>query len=245
MTVGVAIKCSDGIVLACDSLATFSRGVPVKRFSNKVYVIEHEHLENPVAIVGAGLSTFIDKFIDRGKREAITNAHELTGNKLDIVDFCTYVCEPLVAALFKEYCIDRTKFFGAPVSDYSLFAIVAGATREQELRAYFVHPDGLTENIADYGTVGSGAAYAELFLRDLLSDEETVVDDAASLCVYAIKGVEIMDPHVGGKTNVSILTMQEGKLAFKSSLDVEISDKARGGDGRHSQENGPKYAFAN
>lgn len=36
MTVGIGINCSDGIVLACDSLTTFGRGVPVLRYANKV-----------------------------------------------------------------------------------------------------------------------------------------------------------------------------------------------------------------
>ena len=31
MTIGVAILCKDGIVIASDSLATFSRGAPVTR----------------------------------------------------------------------------------------------------------------------------------------------------------------------------------------------------------------------
>src|SRR5574341_861225 len=60
MTVGIAINCTDGIVMACDSLATYSRGAPVARHTNKVHVIQHDGLENPVTLIGAGMMAFID-----------------------------------------------------------------------------------------------------------------------------------------------------------------------------------------
>lgn len=227
MTVGITIKCQDGIVLACDSLTTFSRGVPVKRFSNKVYLIEHDGLLHPVAIIAAGMYAFIDKFIDTAKREAIADAYKNFKRKLDIVDF-SQMCEPLVGALFKEYAVERNKFFGAPVSDFSLSIIIAGVTADGELRAFFVHPQGLTENIADYGTIGSGAAYAELFLKSLVYDLDQVsTDEAACLSVYAIKGVEIMDHHVGGKTNVMILRVKDGNLVTEHLTPDQVSDKAK------------------
>ncbi len=227
MTVGIAIKCSDGIVVSCDSLTTFSRGVPVKRYTNKVYLLDQEGLHQPIAVIGAGISAFIDKFIDEARRDAIPNACQDLGARLDIIDFCTYVGEPLAAALFKKYYIERNKFFGAPIGDFSLYVIVAGATRDNELRAFILYPDGVTENISDYGTIGSGAGYAELFLRDLLSRADDLqTKDAARICVYAIKGVEIMDPHVGGDANVHILKMNGDRLEVEDFSSSEISDGA-------------------
>src|SRR5437016_3473786 len=87
MTVGVCISCSDGIVLACDSLTTFGRGVPVLKYSNKVHVLEHEGLAFPVAIEAAGVTTFFDKFRDRALRTAIDQAFMRQGQKLDVIDF--------------------------------------------------------------------------------------------------------------------------------------------------------------
>jgi 20S proteasome alpha/beta subunit len=228
MTVGIAIKCKDGIVVAGDSLTTFSRGVPIKRYSNKVYIIEHECLRFPVAVVGAGISAYIDKFVDEAKRDAIPNAFKDAGEQpIDIIDFCNHIGEPLVAALFKKYYIERNRFFGAPIGDFSLYVIVAGATRDGELRAFILYPDGVTENIPDYGTIGSGAGYAELFLRNLLSNlKDLKATDGAKLSVYAIKGVEIMDPNVGGDTNVLILRFIDGKLEIEGFPSQEISDAA-------------------
>lgn len=227
MTVGIAVRCSDGIVLASDSLTTFSRGAPVARHTNKVYKIEHPKLQHPVGLIGAGMSTFIDKFIDRAKREGIEQAAK-GKKKLDIVDFVERVGETIVSILLKEYAIDKNRFFGAPISDFSLSLIIAGATVDNELRAYHIHSSGLAESIEGYGTTGSGAPYAELFLHGFMPEpNKTTVDDAIRLICYAIKGVEIMDPHVGGDTRVSVLRMSNGKLVISGLDDNKVPTGAK------------------
>lgn len=209
MTVVIGIMCSDGVVLASDSMTTFGRGVPIFRYSNKVHVINHDHLSTPVALGGAGMTTYVNKFMERAARSAIEAAfNPETKEKLDIVDFCERVAEPVVASLLKEYQIDRNDFFEAPMTEYSLSMIIAGATNRKEFRAYFVHDDGLTEPLDHHGAVGSGAAYAELFLRYLLADKVLDCNTASRLAVYAIKGVELMDPNVGG--DPSVLEMKVG-----------------------------------
>ena len=227
MTVGIAIKCQDGIVLASDSLSTFSRGAPVARYTNKVYRIDHQSLHHPVAVIGAGMTTFIDKFLDRAKRAGIETASKETGAKLDIVDFVEHVGEGIVAILLKEYVIDRNKFFGAPIGDYSLSMIIAGATVDKELRAYHIHSQGLAESIEGYGTVGSGAAYAELFLHGFIPEPDKVsVEDAIRLGCYAIKGAEIMDPHVGGDTRLCILKWDKDR----ENLNIEMLGRNKAPD---------------
>jgi 20S proteasome alpha/beta subunit len=144
MTVGVALCCKDGIVLASDSLSTFSRGAPVARFTNKVYIIEHKDLLYPIAVAGAGMTAFIDKFVDRVRRTGIETGQRAVRRKLDIVDFVERVAEAVVSILLKEYAIDRNQFFGAPIAEFGLSMLVAGATAEHadtpaELRAYNIH----------------------------------------------------------------------------------------------------------
>jgi len=221
MTVGIAIKCSDGLVVASDSKATFGRGVPVSKSVSKIHEIKHDGLEFPVVVMGAGMTAFVDKFLDRIRRDAISKANEkLAGKKLDIIDFTDRVCEPMASALFKEYCIDRMDLTGG---HYSMGLIVAGATRDGELRAFFVHQDGLTESIPDYGTVGSGAAYAELFLRDVVSThKQTTAQEAANLALHAVKGAEIMDPNVGGRAKVVILSCVDAKAGDKTKKTLKI-----------------------
>jgi len=228
MTVALAVKCSDGIVLACDSLATFARGVPVAKYGNKAHTIDHELLLQPVAVAGAGTMAFIDKFVDRSER--VLSGWKKDGKvttKLDIVDYVERVGETVGSILFKEYVIDRYKFFGTEISNFSLSLIATGATKNGDLRAYFIHQTGLAEAISDYGTIGSGAAYAELFLKNLIQDPSGVtVDEAAPLAVYAIKGVEIMDPYVGGDTGVILLRMKDGKLRIEKLPQNKIPKNA-------------------
>lgn len=228
MTVGIGIKCSDGIVIACDSLATYSRGVPVLRYTNKVDILKHDKLENDVAVISAGMTTYFDKFRDRACRHAIDEASKRSGGKLDIVDFSEDVCEPIMTALLKEYAIDRAKFLGAPIVDFSLSLIIAGATHDKELRAYFVHTNGVSEPLERYGTIGSGAAYAELFLRFLLIEPEVSVLRAGELAIYAIKGVELMDPNVGGEVNVKLITFNKNHLYIKDLPDGNKPKDPRG-----------------
>ena len=206
MTVGVGIKCTDGIVLACDSMATFGRGVPILRYTNKVRVLDHAKLIGPVALLGAGLTTYVDKFLHRASHIGIDLAQRNLRRKLDIVDFCEHVGEPVVSALLKEYGLDRAAFFKAPVVDYQLELLMAGTTTDNELRGYFVHENGVSEPLEQYGTIGSGAAYAELFLRYLIAGPQIDVKQASRLAVYVIKGVGLMDPNVGGTTSVAVIT---------------------------------------
>ena len=213
MTVAMAVHCKDGIVLAADSLATFSRGAPVTRKKNKLHIIQDENLRHPVALTGAGASAFIDKFIDRAKREDMSRVFSQLNRKLDIVDFVERVGESICAHLFKEYMVDRIKFFEGRFVDYDLALIVAGATRDGEMKCYHIHSPGLAESIEGYGTVGSGAAYAELFLRSFLPEPDEVrIDEAVKLACYAVKGAEIMDPNVGGEAKICKLIMSGEQL---------------------------------
>lgn len=173
------------------------------------------------------MTTYVDKFLDRASRLGIELAARKYRRKLDVVHFCEGVAEPVVSALLKEYGIDRLAFFGAPIVEYGLELLLAGVTTDRELRGYFVHQEGISEPLEQYGTIGSGAAYAELFLRYLLSEPQIEMKHAARLAVYAIKGVELMDPHVGGDTNVAIITAtKEGKLSINILPNDKLPAKA-------------------
>jgi 20S proteasome alpha/beta subunit len=175
-----------------------------------------------VAIASAGTLAYYDKFKSRAERDAIEAAAKQIGHKLDIIDFCTAVCEPVVTGLIREYEIERARALGYGLFNLDLTMIVGGATRNGEIQAYFVHPNGLTEPVYHYGTIGSGASYAELFLRYLLSEKKKInCARGAALAVYAIKGVELIDPHVGGQPSVRMLRAASNKLQVE---DCSIGD---------------------
>jgi 20S proteasome alpha/beta subunit len=121
----------------------------------------------------------------------------------------------------------------AGISDYSLSILVAGATDDKELRAYHIHSIGLAESIEGYGTTGSGAVYAELFLHGFIPEpSKRSTADAVRLVSFAIKGVEIMDPHVGGDTRVCTMQMIKDKLTIvpisSNDLPAEAKEKMEG-----------------
>jgi 20S proteasome alpha/beta subunit len=64
MTLCIAVRCEDGILIASDSRTVYGRGVPISRDTNKIHILEKEGLVGKkVALVGAGTVAFIDKFV--------------------------------------------------------------------------------------------------------------------------------------------------------------------------------------
>ena len=110
--------------------------------------------------------------------------------------------------------------------------LIAGSTSSEhgaaELRAYNIHSVGLAESIDGYGTIGSGAPYGELFLHGLLPEpQKTSVKDAIGRVCHAIKGVEIMDPNVGGETRVCALQIDQGKLSVTRQPEAKLPRGAK------------------
>lgn len=212
MTICLVIKCKDAIVVAADSLSVSSGG-STSKYVNKIRVIQSGYLYHPVVVAGAGASAFIDKFIDRCQRGIESYCMQKRQNmsdskyKVDIVDFAEELGESVVSNLYMEYVNNRAKM-GIKELDgvYNLGLLVSGATREGELRSFYIYEVGLSENIESYGTIGSGSSYANFFLRNLSSEESSLsVIDACNLALHTVKAAEIMDRNVGGMAKITVL----------------------------------------
>jgi 20S proteasome alpha/beta subunit len=213
MTICLVIKCKDALVVAADSLSVSSGG-STSKYVNKIRVIQSGYLHQPVVVAGAGASAFIDKFIDRCQRGIESYCMQKRQNngdskyKVDIVDFAEELGESVVSHLYMEYVNNRTKEMGIKElgTIYDLVLLVCGATREGELRAFYIFEVGLSENIESYGTIGSGSSYANFFLRNLSSEEPSLsVIDACNLALHTVKAAEIMDRNVGGMVKITVL----------------------------------------
>lgn len=118
------------------------------RHTNKVHVIEHDGLKHPAAMIGEGMTALVDKFLSRASKAMIV---EMGGREredfeqFDIEEFAERICEPMVSILFRQYVLDRYEFVGRRIGEFGLSMIIAGATHIGELRAFFVHGDGLAE----------------------------------------------------------------------------------------------------
>lgn len=206
VTINIGIKCVDGIVITSDSQVGFGRGVEVKRVNaNKIY-----HWDNRFALSGSGILAQIQTVADNvhaaiAEREKNQRSHL---NK----DECEDVIERILWALYARYNIQRAGAIGADEREFfSPICVFAGRTAGDSdndiLCLYILHSNGLLEPINDYATTGSGAAYAELILKSMYSDNMSV-QEATKIAAYVINKVKEIEPNCGGPTKIALLTEQ-------------------------------------
>jgi 20S proteasome alpha/beta subunit len=216
MTLCIAVKCEDGILIASDSRTVYGRGVPISRDTNKIHILEKEGLVGrKIALVGAGTVAFIDKFTRMFLNTDLVKIAEedLDKKELSISEALSKVAEPLASTLHDEY-VDKRK-----IAEYTYDLIIAGFENNQKVDAFVLYGTGLAEPIDDFSAIGSGAAYAELFLRYLLPSQRKLENVIKPAC-YTIRLVGTIDPFVGGKLNLVSVTPQEIKDISQSAIEL-------------------------
>jgi len=223
MTLCISVKCKDGILLACDSKTVYGRGVPISRETNKIYIYKEIEgvIKSHIAIMGAGTVAFIDKFMRMFRSENIKELANKVGKVLSLSEIVNKVAEPIASVIYDEYVKERKIVRESPFD-----IIISGFETENEPDAFILYGDGLAEPVYDFGTIGSGAAYAELFLKYLLPsfDNRTIKNVIEPVC-YTIRLVETIDPYVGGKINLAQVT-SDGIKDISNSAVILPRDKA-------------------
>ncbi len=214
MTIIVGVKCEDGVVIASDSQQEFGRGVSVKRLNTgKIYLVGDRF-----AVAGAGVSAHIEKAVDAIDMGIKEGKRHKAGADLS-EDECVSAIERSMTAVYKEYNIDRAKFLGEPKErDFFAPILIVGCLEAVEGEAkgklgnhclFIVHSEGVVEKIADYATAGSGAAYAELLLKNSYV-RGMKTQEAMRLADYVIEEVKGIDPNCGGETRIAVVCPNEG-----------------------------------
>ncbi len=72
------------------------------------------------------------------------------------------VAEPCARELYNEYVMERR------VVEHTFDLICAGFESKEVVGSFTLYGTGLAEPVDDFGAIGSGAVYIELFLRYLL-----------------------------------------------------------------------------
>jgi len=224
LTIIVGIRCTDGALIASDTQAEFGRGVSVKRLNaNKI------HCFGSYAVAGAGMVAHIEKAanaIDRGLKAGIKEK----GTDLN-EDETVDILEKTITRVHKEYNIDRSRFlddrnereFFQPLLIFCGVSTLPDGSPHSCLA--IVHSAGLVEPIDDYATAGSGAAYAELVLKNYYRAGVSV-DEAIPIAIYTVNEVKQIDPGCGGETRVAVV--KEGKLKELSLQEVgDIAKKTQ------------------
>lgn len=224
MTIILGLKCKDGVVIGCDSQVGYERGVPIKRLNaNKIYC-----LTDNFAAVGAGTVAHIEKVISELRSKLVEE--ELKKRSLLTEPECIDIIEGIVTALHKDYNIERSRFLGTNERDFfDPIVILAGRIGLEEGKEayglFLVHSNGVAEVIDDYATAGSGAAFAELLLKNLYF-KDIDLETALSIASYTINEVKEIDPYCGGPTKLGFFT-SEGFTELDEEKISSLSQKTQ------------------
>jgi 20S proteasome alpha/beta subunit len=209
VTIIVGIKCKDGVVLGSDSQQEFGRGVAVKRLNTgKIY-----KLNERFSIAGAGTTAHIEKAID-SINIALNDTKRRKGGMELCEDDCVNAIERAMIVTHKTYNIERATFLeDSREKNFFNPILICGCLeridKSDNACLFIIHTEGVVEKITDYATAGSGAAYAELLLKNYYSPELTV-NEAIPLVLHAISEVIDIDPNCGGLIRVTTVKPDGG-----------------------------------
>jgi len=182
MTLIVALKYKDGVVLASDSRVMY--GPTLKRDQAR----KLEPLTENIGTVAAGLVGAID--------DVLRVVKEFCSSRVVTFDEVVSYLSDVNYKWYEENYKKLEEGEAGPV-----FIVVS----PERIRRIF--EKGYSEEAYDYACEGSGRAYGEYILRNFY-DKELDVEQAKDLAVYTIVETSKMDPSVG--EDISLLLFPKG-----------------------------------
>jgi 20S proteasome alpha/beta subunit len=225
MTLLIALKGSDGMVLAADSRGTFGdpRGVTAQNDSIRKAFI----LTNHVAAIQAG-SAELGAMVLKRTQETIAGQAGIDG-VVDVVNVLHHEARASYDAWFPS--LPQTAILspqtGGTISRPDLIFIVGGYEKDQS--GNFTRPVIYQLNSAlnfapmihDYGFAVAGIpTYALYLLNRLYEADRKAQEELAPLAVYAISETASQDGKVGGPIRVVIVS----PTGSKELTDVEVNN---------------------
>jgi len=174
MTLIIACKCSDGIVIASDSQETFgSSAGPIKRkVLDKIFPIS-----GGILIGGAGHSLIMQR-LKNGIDNLSPQFSEIT-----LEDARDIICDNIMHPLRKEMLNKFKDIYGPERGEKeapSVDIILTGYSLSGIPTVYMINRDGIWEEESDYCAIGIGDAFAHIMLKDI---------DTCSLEIEKIKPI--------------------------------------------------------
>jgi len=213
------LRCKDGVVIGSDSQQEFGRGVAVKRLNTgKIYRVGERF-----AIAGAGTLAHIEKAID-SLRLALEATKKQKGDVDLSEDECISAMEKAITATHKVYNIERSAFLEDP-GEKSFFQpiLICGCLENINGKSnaclFIIHHEGIVERIEDYATAGSGAAYAELLLKNYYTPNISI-KEAIPVVIHAVNEVKEIDPNCGGLTRVTVVKA-DGEICELKNQEID------------------------
>ena len=213
MTLLVALKGKDGLVLAADSRGTFGdpRGVTAQNDTMQKAHILSEH----VAVLAAGSGEVGALIIDISKKEI----------KQNNIDSATSVMEKFRDIVRKQY----NEWFPTvpPIQSAALMQsgqvavrpglefLIGGYEKDNTSRLYGLSSmTDFSPMLHDYGFAIKGIAQYALYLLNRLYSKDMTLRSAIELAAYCISETATQDGKVGGAVQIAEITTKNGFKAY-------------------------------
>jgi proteasome beta subunit len=202
-TTTVAIKCSDGVVLAADKRATAGYLVANKKVEKIVKITDN------LAVTTAGTVSDIQLLIKLIRAEL----------KLKSIRINRDLSVKEAVSLLSNMVYNNIRKFST-IPGISHF--IVGGKDEKGSHAYDVGADGSVSEVDDYVSSGSGSVMAYGVLETLYKKDMSV-DEAIKLGVKAVNAAVQRDIASGNGIDVVAITKDGLKKVFSKELDMTIS----------------------
>jgi 20S proteasome alpha/beta subunit len=198
MTTVVAIKSSDGIILASDSQGTNNT---IKDLEiSKIF-----RINDSIGVGAAGDIGHIRVLIDKLKEQ-------LEPRKFKTELELRHTIDDIICQLFKKYDVERSERLGfsKTVFLFEPSAIVGAKLDDGTFALYRVRFPPWVDPIEEYDAIGSGDVYAKLLVRQqkrVVPSELSTVDKNYNvwICMLTINEIKTFDAKTGGNTQVVII----------------------------------------
>ena len=181
MTLIVAIKYKDGVVMGTDKRIVSGGAAPLKRDEER----KIEQISKNAAIACAGLVGMINKLIHDLKSNYRTNEN---ASIVDIV----FNIEDELWAFYRRY---KERFDG----DTSSFPVAIVGEKD---RIYRIFPNGYSEEFDTYVCEGSGKPYGDSILGEYYR-KSMEWEDALNLAIFTILQTSKFDPYVSESMSIA------------------------------------------
>jgi len=194
MTVGLALKIKDGVVLACDSQATAGGNAPYQKSTSKL-----EQLDNYHGLVMAGAES-VSKLLTYRIKELLQKEQKPDTPKIAEMAY------EIMASLYQQYA----KGFGgmevpALASQIPSQFLIGGWDESRGPQIWAVNSPGLYHPVDEWDTIGSGTFYAGTILKKEFAPNMGM-HRGHFLATRAVVEASEMDPYVGGKIRMATIS---------------------------------------
>ena len=225
LTTVIAVKCMDGVAVACDSQGTYERAGTKTLTVNKISPIGDVNHQRQMLVAGSGDSGHINLLV-----EALDKAMK---GKIFKDEQLRNAVSKVLLSLHKKHNVERSRTLGLKEIEmfYHPDAILAAKLADplQPFGLYHLRPDGWVDVVPKYQVLGTGGTFAS-FMLDMFERQIPVLAKEGNWSNANIEAMQVVLPVVvsqvkyhdvysGGRTKVAVVD----KDGFREVSSSEIS----------------------